>query len=68
MEFNKEKIKRFEEAEVPVDMYGVGNNLLKVNIGFTGDNVMLDGKHEAKQGRKYHPNARLKKVNYPVNG
>lgn len=49
-------------------MYGVGNNLLKVNIGFTGDNVMLDGKHEAKQGRKYHPNARLKKVNYPVNG
>ncbi len=65
--FKKEKIQRFENLGVPVDMYGIGSSLLKVNIGFTGDNVMLDGKHEAKQGRKYNPNPRLKKVNYPVN-
>lgn len=48
-------------------MYGVGSKLLKINIGFTGDNVLLNGEEEAKQGRKYNRNPRLEKVNYPVN-
>lgn len=60
--FTEEKILDFEKKGVPVDMYGVGSSLLKVHIGFTGDNVLLNGKHQAKAGRKYRPNPRLEKV------
>ena len=60
--FNIEKIKRFEDLQVPVDMYGVGRSLLNINIGFTGDNVMLNGEPEAKAGRSYRPNPRLERV------
>lgn len=60
--FNVEKIKRFEDMKVPVDMYGVGRSLLEINIGFTGDNVMLNGEPQAKAGRRYRPNPRLERV------
>jgi nicotinate phosphoribosyltransferase len=60
--FDEKRIREFEEMRVPVDIYGVGSSLLKINIGFTGDNVMLNGKPEAKTGRKYRPNPRLEKV------
>ncbi|WP_096152918.1 MULTISPECIES: nicotinate phosphoribosyltransferase [Bacillus] len=60
--FNESRIKEFEEQEVPVDIYGVGSSLLKIHVGFTGDNVMLDGKPQAKAGRKYRFNPRLEKV------
>ncbi len=60
--FSVQRIKEFEENKIPVDMYGVGGSLLKVNLGFTGDNVTLNGKPQAKQGRKYWPNPRLEKV------
>ncbi|MFE8703391.1 nicotinate phosphoribosyltransferase [Cytobacillus sp. FJAT-54145] len=60
--FNETRILEFEEQGVPVDMYGVGSSLLKINIGFTGDNVLINGEHEAKAGRKYRPNPRLEKV------
>lgn len=59
---NVERITAFEERGVPVDMYGIGSSLLKINIGFTGDNVMLDGEAQAKAGRKYRHNPRLEKV------
>lgn len=62
--FTEDRIKMFEELKVPVDMYGVGGSLLKIDIGFTGDNVLLNGKPEAKEGRRYHPNPRLEKVPY----
>ncbi|MBM7572836.1 nicotinate phosphoribosyltransferase [Aquibacillus albus] len=62
--FNEQKIKEFEENNVPVDMYGVGRNLLTINIGFTGDNVLLNGSEQAKEGRQYRPNSRLEKVEY----
>lgn len=62
--FNEERIKEFERKKVPVDMYGIGRNLLKINIGFTGDNVLLNGTHSAKEGRKYRPNPRLETVKY----
>ncbi|WP_347862545.1 nicotinate phosphoribosyltransferase [Salimicrobium sp. PL1-032A] len=62
--FTEDRIRHFEDRNVPVDMYGVGGSLLKINIGFTGDNVMLNGKHEAKEGRKHYPNPRLEKVEY----
>ncbi|PWA09478.1 nicotinate phosphoribosyltransferase [Pueribacillus theae] len=60
--FNEERILEFEKKNVPVDMYGVGSSLLKINIGFTGDNVLLNGEPQAKAGRKYRPNPRLEKV------
>lgn len=65
--FDEERILEFEKAKVPVDMYGIGRNLLKINIGFTGDNVLLNGSHSAKQGREYRPNPRLEKVEYKEN-
>lgn len=43
-------------------MYGVGGSLLKINIGFTGDNVLLNGSPEAKEGRRFRPNPCLEKV------
>ncbi|GAA0332829.1 nicotinate phosphoribosyltransferase [Bacillus carboniphilus] len=60
--FDEKRIKEFETKHAPVDMYGVGGSLLKINIGFTGDNVILNGKHQAKAGRRYRPNPRLEKV------
>ncbi|MDQ0160141.1 nicotinate phosphoribosyltransferase [Alkalibacillus salilacus] len=62
--FTEDRIRYFESLHVPVDMYGVGSNLLKMKIGFTGDNVLLNNEHEAKQGRKFMPNPRLEKVEY----
>ncbi len=61
---NPEKIRAFEKNNVPIDVYGVGASLLEINIGFTGDNVLLDGKPQAKAGRAYWPNPRLEKVEY----
>ncbi|WP_440896131.1 nicotinate phosphoribosyltransferase [Amphibacillus sp. Q70] len=62
--FTEEKIRMFEKRNVPVDLYGVGRSLLEINIGFTGDNVILNGKSESKAGRQYQPNPRLEKVIY----
>ncbi|MBM7649653.1 nicotinate phosphoribosyltransferase [Bacillus ectoiniformans] len=62
--FNESRITEFEKQGVPVDMYGVGSNLLKIHIGFTGDLVMLNGEAQAKAGRKYRPNPRLEKVEF----
>jgi nicotinate phosphoribosyltransferase len=61
---SEQRIREFEEQKVPVDIYGVGNNLLKINISFTGDNVLLNGKPQAKVGRKYRPNPRLERVDF----
>lgn len=62
--FTADKIKAFEAVNTPVDLYGVGSSLLKVDIGFTGDNVLLDGVEEAKAGRHYYPSDRLEEVIY----
>jgi nicotinate phosphoribosyltransferase len=60
--FTVEKIRRFEEAGVPVDSYGVGSSLIRGENDFTGDVVMTDGRPSAKVGRRYRPNARLELV------
>lgn len=65
--FTEERIEYFESRNVPVDMYGIGSSLLKINIGFTGDNVLLNGTHSAKEGRKFRPNPRLETVFYEKN-
>ncbi len=62
--FDADKIRRFEAQNAPVDSYGVGSSLLKVNIGFTGDCVLLNGKEQAKQGRRYSFNPRLSAVEF----
>lgn len=62
--FDADKIRRFEQQNAPVDSYGVGSSLLKVNIGFTGDCVLLNGVEQAKQGRRYSFNPRLSAVDF----
>ena len=57
--FNEKKIKWFEKEKSPVDIYGVGASLLKVNNTFTADAVKIDGKFIAKFGRKYNNNPKL---------
>lgn len=57
--FNPEKIKLFEDNKTPVDAYGIGDYILKVNIGFTCDAVKNNGKLIAKEGRGYKENKKL---------
>jgi nicotinate phosphoribosyltransferase len=60
--FDAERIRRFEEAGVPADAYGVGSSLLRGNADFTADVVMVEGRPCAKVGRRYRPNPRLERV------
>ena len=60
--FDVEKIRRFEEAGVPVDAYGVGSSLFTGRYDFTADVVLVDGKPCAKAGRVHRPNPRLERV------
>ncbi|HBO38293.1 MAG TPA: nicotinate phosphoribosyltransferase [Pasteurellaceae bacterium] len=62
--FDANKIRHFEQQNTPVDSYGIGSSLLKVNIGFTGDCVRLNGVEQAKQGRHYSFNPRLSEVDF----
>jgi len=65
--FSAPKIKEWKKLNVPVDLYGVGSYFVNnTTCGFTGDLVSLDGKEEAKEGRKNYANPRLKKVIYPI--
>lgn len=57
--FNAEKIMEFEKNKAPVDSYGVGESILKINIGFSCDAVIIDGKKLAKEGRGYRENKKL---------
>lgn len=58
--FTPEKIKFFEDEKTPVDGYGVGQYLLKVNNFFCADATKLNGQMVAKVGRKYRENPKLK--------
>ncbi len=64
--FTAKKIAEFEEAGTPVDMYGVGGALVPLIVNFTGDLVRLDGKPQAKVGRREIENPRLEKVLYRI--
>ena len=57
-----DRIRAFEEAEVPVDSYGVGSTLIRGENDFTADVVLTDGRPSAKVGRRYRPNPRLQLV------
>jgi nicotinate phosphoribosyltransferase len=60
--FGVEKIRAFEEREVPVDAYGVGSSLIRGENDFTADVVETDGEPSAKVGRRHRPNPRLERV------
>ena len=60
--FTVEKIRDFEQREVPVDAYGVGSSLIRGSNDFTGDIVLTDGRSSAKVGRRFRPNPRLELV------
>ncbi|WP_368486396.1 nicotinate phosphoribosyltransferase [Spiroplasma sp. DGKH1] len=59
--FTAEKIREFEAEKVPVDFYGVGQILSKINLNFTGDSVMLNDCQQAKVGRTNIESGRLQK-------
>ena len=60
--FNPQKIKRFEEENVPADVYAVGSAFFEGKFDYTADVVLVNGEPCAKVGRKYNPNPRLEVV------
>ncbi|HEY1564965.1 MAG TPA: hypothetical protein VGF72_09805 [Gaiellaceae bacterium] len=60
--FTVEKIRAFEEGEVPVDAYGVGSSLIRGANDFTADVVLTDGRPSGKFGRRLRDNPRLELV------
>ncbi|WP_169763675.1 nicotinate phosphoribosyltransferase [Campylobacter mucosalis] len=63
--FEPQKIAEFEAHKTPVDVYGVGSYLTQnTTCGFTGDLVELNGKDEAKFGRKNIISKRLERVTF----
>jgi nicotinate phosphoribosyltransferase len=63
--FDADKIRRFEQLHVPVDVYGVGSALVH-GSGFdhTADIVRVEGRPLAKTGRTYIESARLHQVDW----
>jgi nicotinate phosphoribosyltransferase len=60
--FDADKIRAFEEREVPVDAYGVGSSLIRGANDFTADVVVTDGRPSGKFGRWLRENPRLESV------
>src|ERR671918_593138 len=54
--FTLEKIREFEERQVPVDAYGIGSSLIRGSNDFTADVVLADGRPTAKVGRRHRTN------------
>ncbi|SJZ43262.1 nicotinate phosphoribosyltransferase [Mycoplasmopsis verecunda] len=57
--FNADKIKMFEDLNTPVDYYGVGQSIFKLNNSFSADATILNGQKQAKEGRSYRANPNL---------
>ena len=49
--FDADKIRSFERAAVPADVYGVGSSLLRGTNDFTADIARVEGRPVAKVGR-----------------
>jgi nicotinate phosphoribosyltransferase len=60
--FTVDKIRAFERAGVPADVYGVGSSLLRGTNDFTADIVRVEGRSIAKVGRAERANTRLEPV------
>jgi len=61
-DFTPERIRAYEQAEVPVDAYAVGRYLLRGDFPYTADVVEVDGRPCARAGAHYRPNPRLSPV------
>ncbi|AWX42627.1 nicotinic acid phosphoribosyltransferase [Metamycoplasma cloacale] len=57
--FNPARIAEFEAEKTPVDTYGVGAFMLNININFSADATLINGKKVAKAGRGYLKNPNL---------
>ena len=63
--FDAEKIRRFEEIGVPVDVYGVGSALVHgTTFDHTADIVRVAGRDLAKTGREHLPSERLHQIDW----
>jgi nicotinate phosphoribosyltransferase len=63
--FDAEKIRRFEELGVPVDVYGVGSALVHgTTFDHTADIVRVDGRAVGKVGRAFAESERLHPVDW----
>ena len=60
--FTVDKIRAFEQAGVPADVYGIGSSLLRGSNDFTADIVRVEGRPVAKVGRRERPSPRLDPV------
>src|SRR6185437_4848288 len=60
--FDAERVRAFEDDGVPVDAYGVGAALFDGRWDFTADVVQVNGKAEAKAGRRMIENPKLERV------
>lgn len=60
--FTAEKVRMFEKEKTPVDGYGVGSSLVHGANDFTADIVIVNGKQQAKVGRLYQANNRMKVI------
>jgi nicotinate phosphoribosyltransferase len=60
--FSAGKIRAFERAGAPVDVYGVGSSLVRGENDYTADVVLVEGSPGGKRGRPYRPNPRLEPV------
>ncbi|KUH47274.1 nicotinate phosphoribosyltransferase [Mycoplasmopsis meleagridis] len=58
--FTAEKIAQFEKVNAPVDFYGVGQAIYKMECFFSADATVLNDHNEAKEGRYYRENKKLK--------
>ncbi|WP_396888684.1 nicotinate phosphoribosyltransferase [Mycoplasma sp. HS2188] len=57
--FTAEKIAKFEQANAPVDAYGVGQGIFSPAISYSADATILNGHQQAKEGRGYRENPKL---------
>lgn len=61
-DFTPERIRAYEEADVPVDAYAVGRYLLRGEFPYSADVVEVNGRPCARTGANYRPNPRLSPV------
>ncbi|WP_036451814.1 nicotinate phosphoribosyltransferase [Mycoplasma buteonis] len=61
--FDAKKIEQFEQLQVPVDYYGVGQSIFKLSCSFSADATLLNGVPQAKEGRGYRQNNALQIYN-----
>jgi nicotinate phosphoribosyltransferase len=63
--FDADKIRRFEDLGVPIDVYGVGSALVHgTTFDHTADVVRVGGRDVSKVGRGHIPSDRLHRVDW----